>query len=182
MAGNSGDRLIAGLLAAVWAAGLSIAAGPPSPALGEYQVKAAFLYNFARFAEWPAESFQHSGEVFQVCVLGTDPFGPALDEVTAGQSVAGHPVEVRRISDPAMVRGCRLLFLGGSQKRLLSSALREPGVLTVADSDCQGAGEAMIWFTVDRGKVRFEINMDAATRGKVRLSSRLLSLATAVRR
>src|SRR5580704_16994746 len=67
--------------------------------LGEYRVKAVFLYNFARFIDWPAEAFQKSDELFSICVLGEDPFGQALDDEVAGKTIGGRALAVHRISD-----------------------------------------------------------------------------------
>jgi len=156
--------------------------GVGSEQMAEYHVKAAFLYNFARFVEWPAEAFRSPGEPFSICVLGGDPFGPDLDDVIAGKTIAGRPVVVRRFTDARETGGCHILCVSSSAvKRVfpILSAARQPGLLTVVDRACEGA---IINFTHDGSRVRFEIDTVAGEAVKLRFSSRLLSLATVVRK
>jgi hypothetical protein len=144
----------------------------------EYQVKAAFLYNFARFIEWPPEVFQDSNDPFVICVLGHDPFGHLLDDVVAGKKIGGRPFAVRRLSEARKVSRCRILFVDSSEpKRVLSvlAAITEPGVLTVGESDSATAAGMIINLMLEDGKVRFEIHHGSADREKLRFSSRLLS-------
>ena len=151
----------------------------------EYQVKAAFLYNFAKFVEWPPEALGGPNEPLAVCVLGEDPFGAALDDVVSGRKVEGRALSIRRISDARQTHGCRILFVSSSErKRVLSvlAGLNEPGVLTVGESDSATAEGMIINFTLEGGKVRFAINAAAAEREKLRVSSRLLSLASSVKK
>src|SRR5258708_34362438 len=86
-------------------------------AMDEYQVKAAFLYNFARFVEWPADVFHDPSDPFAICVLGQDPFGHALDDVVAGKKIEGRAFAVRRISAPRQAVGCRILFVSSSEPK-----------------------------------------------------------------
>jgi hypothetical protein len=168
-------------LAFVLAIRLAAGGRPPD----EYQVKAAFLYNFAKFVEWPAESFVNPGLPLTVCVLGEDPFGGALDEVVSGRNIDGRALAVRRISDPRQAAGCRILFVSSSErKRVLAviAGLNEPGILTVGESDSATSEGMIINFTLEGGRVRFAINAGAAEREKLRVSSRLLSLASAVKK
>src|SRR4051794_22363120 len=88
--------------------------GLNSEPIAEYHVKAAFLYNFARFVEWPGEAFRSPGEPFSICVLGADPFGQDLDDVVAGKAIAGRPVAVRRFTDARETGGCHILFVSSS--------------------------------------------------------------------
>ena len=164
---------------------LRLASAADSRPLEEYKVKAAFLYNFARFVEWPAAAFLGLDDPLTICVLGDDPFGRTLDEIVAGKKLDSHAFAVRRISDARNVAGCRILFVSSSErKRVLASiaAASEQGLLTVGES-CNPTAEGMIInFTVEDGKVRFEINRDAAERSNIRLSSRLLSLASTLKK
>jgi len=151
----------------------------------EYQVKAAFLYNFAKFVEWPAEAFQNPGESLVVCVLGEDPFGRTLEDVVSGKRVDGRALAVRRVSDPRQTQGCRILFVSSSErKRVLSvlAAMDESFVLTVGESDSAVAEGMIVNFALEGGKVRFAINPAAAERKRLRVSSRLLSLAIVVKK
>jgi hypothetical protein len=157
------------------------AEGPPD----EYQVKAAFLYNFAKFVEWPGGAFENQSESLVVCVLGEDPFGRALDEVVGGKKIDGRALAVRRISDARQAKGCRMLFVSSSEPRSVLSVLailNEAGVLTVGESDSPASAGMIINFILDGGKIRFAINTAAAERGKLRFSSRLLSLAIIVKK
>jgi hypothetical protein len=161
-----------------------IAAGPVGPP-DEYQVKAAFLYNFAKFVEWPPEAFENPSQALVVCVLGEDPFGRALDDVVGGRKIEGRALSIRRISDARQARGCRILFVSSSERKTalqVLAALNEPGVLTVGEADSATAEGMIINFTLEGCKVRFAIDEAAAERGKLRLSSRLLSLAIAVKK
>jgi len=156
-------------------------AGPPD----EYQVKAAFLYNFAKFVEWRPEAFENPGDSLVVCVLGEDPFGRALDDVVEGKKIEGRALAVRRISDAHKVRGCRMLFVSASEPKSVVSVLatiNEPGILTVGESDSPASAGMIINFILEGGKIRFAINTAAAEREKLRFSSRLLSLAILVKK
>src|SRR6185436_19461055 len=105
-------RRAAALGAALWS--LAAGAGAAVPAT-EYEVKAAFLYNFARFVEWPADALGPPQAPFVVAVLGTDPFGDVLDRTMAGKTVAGHPVQVRRLDDPEAAGHAHILFICSSE-------------------------------------------------------------------
>ncbi|MGB7668039.1 MAG: YfiR family protein, partial [Candidatus Acidiferrales bacterium] len=106
------------------------------PRPNEYQVKAAYLFNFGRFVKWPATPTAGKDDSFTVCVLGQDPFGPVLDSTLAGEDLDGKRVATRRISKPQDAGTCRILFISSEEanhlKEILSS-LDEEGVLTVSD-------------------------------------------------
>jgi hypothetical protein len=164
---------------------IRVIAGEPVRPPEEYQVKAAFLYNFARFIEWPAEAFQNPGEPFSICVLGEDPFGRALDDAVVGKAITGRLLAVRRISNAGQADGCHVLFVGSAaDKRVLSilAAAKRPGVLTVGDAGNSTPEGLIIVFNMENGKVRFEINTAAADRTGLRISAKLLSLAQTGRR
>jgi hypothetical protein len=167
---------------AVLVAVLSAIAPHLAAAAPEYQVKAAFLYNFAKFVEWPAETLQ-GASALRVCVFGGDPFGPALPATLQGKTVQERPVVVARPTTVADMAACHILFVGSSEDhevpRLLPS-LAGSGVLTVGESQEFARQGGMITFHRDGNKVRFEINADAAERAGLRISSQLLKLATRV--
>jgi YfiR/HmsC-like len=161
-----------------------IAASPVRPP-DEYQVKAAFLYNFAKFVEWPSEAFESPGQSLVICVLGEDPFGHALEDAVSGRKVDGRAFAIRRISDGRQAHGCRILFVSSSEPRRALSALatlNETGLLTVGESDSATSAGMIVNFILEEGKVHFAINEAAAEREKLRLSSRLLSLAISVKK
>jgi len=177
---SSAARISAALISlALLAAGLS--AQTPKPT--EYEVEAAYLSNFGRFVQWPARTA--AGESFYVCVLGQDPFGPALDAALKGESIGNAPMAAKRLATPEDAAGCRILFISSSKKAQLQAiltTLAPMNVLTASDvSDFTKSG-GMIQFVLDGNRVRFEINLSAAQKAGLSLSSELLRVAVAVRR
>jgi hypothetical protein len=150
----------------------------------EYQVKAAFLLNFARFVEWPATAFSTASEPFVIGIVGMDPFGGAMDQVVSGKTVNGRPIAVRRVSDPAALRACHVVFFATSDPRRLNEIAgpaTSPGILTVGEAEGFAERGGMINFVVENNHVRFEINPAAASRAGLKISSKLLQLAIIVR-
>src|SRR6202046_3799900 len=103
--------------AAVIFAGMLLTLGAPGQALDEYQVKAAFLYNFAKFVEWPPEAFKTAKDPILVCVLGRNPFGNALEDAIRGKSIAGRTFAYRRVSDAESASACQILFVGSEESK-----------------------------------------------------------------
>jgi len=160
----------------------SLRAQGPKPT--DYDVKAVYLYNFGRFVEWPA-SVATKSDSFNVCVLGQDPFGPALDSTLAGETIGGKSVAAKRISSPQEAVGCQILFLSAAEdSRLITimEALDKGAVLTVSDIPQFSKRGGMIEFVREGKKVRFEVNLTAVQRAGLTLSSELLKVATTVRR
>jgi hypothetical protein len=151
----------------------------------EYHVKGAFLLNFARFVEWPAESFRSPGDAIGICIFGADPFTPAL-EVAAREVVAqGRTVGIRQIQDVQQGRQCHIVFVSLAERRrvhALLEAVRGESVLTVGESEGFIASGGVIEFRVEESKVRMEIGTDAARRAGLRISAKLLSLAQSTRK
>jgi len=148
----------------------------------EYRVKAVFLYNFGRFVAWrPAPK----SDSFAVCVLGQDPFGPALDATVAGETIDHAQVVARRISRTQDAASCRIVFISSSEDRQMKEILAELGrtnVLTVSDAPRFTRRGGMVQFILDGSRVRFEVNLAAVERAGLSLSSELLKLAISVRR
>lgn len=148
----------------------------------EYDLKAAFLYNFTKFVEWPADAFHDDRSSLRLCVLGDDPFGDSLRAI-AKEEVAGRRLMVLGVagmSDPA---GCQILFVSRSERRRLPrilAAVRDAPVLTVGDTAGFLEQGGIINFTLQGSRVRFEINHESAERVGLRISSKLLRLATRV--
>jgi len=152
---------------------------PPS----EYQVKAAFLFNFAKFVEWPGSSYMGEGAPFSICVLGGDPFGDVLTRLR-GKFVANRPVAVWRIKNVEAGWRCQILFVSSSEKSHLPaifSALRGANALLVGETDGFAASGGAIQFILEANHVRFAINPDAIRRAGLQVSSKLLALAKIVR-
>ncbi|OGS91456.1 MAG: hypothetical protein A2Z95_09200 [Gallionellales bacterium GWA2_60_18] len=162
--------------AALWCAGAH--AAPPA----EYEVKAAFIHNIARFVEWPATA--PSSNTARLCLLGRDPFGGAL-EVLQGKPIGGLGWEIVPLAPGSSPKSCRVLFIAASERDNLGGILDSIGnnpVLTVGDSDGYAERGVMVNFYLEGNKVRFEINREAATRAQLLISSQLLKLARIVTR
>lgn len=175
------------VLSAIGPPGVWPGALPPAAAAEmsrEYRIKAAFLYNFAKFTRWPAESFRDSDAPLDICVFGQDPFGAALQSI-AGKTIRGRKVAVHRVDSVEAGAGCHLLFISDSEARRLTGilkSLRGRPVLTIADMpDFARAGGIINLKTNQDDKVRFEINVGTAKRAGLKISSKLLNLAEITR-
>jgi hypothetical protein len=149
------------------------------PGPSEYQVKAAFLYNFVKFVDWPATPAGQEGPI-ELCVLGRDPFGGALDRVIDGKTVNSRPLVIRRIGDIAAVRTCHVLFVSASEAGRLTEIIKAAhagSVLTVSELDRFSERGGIITFLMEGQRVRFRINPKMATSAGLKISSKLLQLA-----
>lgn len=170
------------LAAALLACTLAEAAAGGAPVAGEYQVKAAFLFNFAKFVNWPAATFESSRSPISICVVGPDPFDGALEQTIGERTVRGRPVVVRSADGPESAAACQIVFFAESERALsLARRLARAPVLTVGETDGFAEDGGIVNFKIEENRVRFEINPDAASRAGLRLSSQLLNLATVVR-
>lgn len=155
--------------------------GPPT----EYQVKAAFLYSFTNFVDWPASAFADPAQPFVIGVLGTDPFGAVLDDVVRGKMVNGRPIVLRRAASASALDHAQVLFIGSSERGRLgqiAAQIEGRAVLTVADMEpaaCRGVVVVMSVGLDDR--LKLAINVDAAEQAGLTVSSRLLRLAEIIR-
>jgi hypothetical protein len=168
--------LVVATILLAWAASAALAQSAPESAL-----KAAFLYNFAKFAEWPADA--PSADPLTVCVFGDSAIADALDQTVKGRTVDGRKTVVVRVK-PEGFRGCHVLYLAGLDTKHTQAViddLKGAPVLTVGDREqfAQSGGVAGLF--VEQGRMRFAINVEAAQRGRLRISSRLLSLAKIVK-
>lgn len=149
----------------------------------EYELKAAFLFRFSEFVEWPVNAFPTPQSSIRICVLGTDPFGDALDRTLQGARVDGRSVVAARIQGVEQATGCHILFISRSEASQASgiiSRLRGTPALTVADSGNFLQLGGTINFVTERGRVRFDINLGGAQNAQLQLSSKLLRLARVV--
>jgi hypothetical protein len=152
--------------------------------VNEYQVKAAFLYNFAKFVEWPAGSFKNPADPIVICILGRSPLGPSLEQAVTGKQIEGHSLVIRQTQDPQEAAGCHLLFIAASEKKRFSTVfelLKSAPILTVGESTNFAAAGGVVNFKMDDGRVGLEINVCAAERARLRISSKLLSLAKIIK-
>ncbi len=149
----------------------------------EYQVKAVFLFNFAQFVDWPPAVFSEESAPLAICVLGNDPFGPYLDDIVRGEQVNNRRLTVQRFRTAEEIKGCQVLFVSRSENRQLEKSLalaREMDALTVSDADGFASRGGMIQLTMENGKIRLKINVDAAKALSLTISSKLLRSAEIV--
>lgn len=152
-------------------------AAPPT----EYEVKAAFIHNIAKFVEWPA-ALPSSGSA-RLCLLGRSPFGNALDALQ-GKQIGQMSWEIVPLNSRAGLKDCRILFIAASERGDLGRVLQDIGntpVLTMGDTAGYAGQGVMVNFYLEENKVRIEINRDAAARAQIGISSQLLRLARIVR-
>lgn len=145
----------------------------------EYEIKAAFLYHFARFIEWPEEAEQ---EQIALCVLGEDPFGKTLDDLE-GKEVRSKTLTVRRLERGREAQRCHVLFISSSERERLPQlldTLRTAHVLTVGETDTFAREGGAIRLFEARNKIRFEVNLEVARRAGLTVSSRMLKLADVI--
>ncbi|HYL86203.1 MAG TPA: YfiR family protein [Candidatus Angelobacter sp.] len=156
---------------------------PANSAAEEYAVKAAFLFHFAQFVEWPAVAFPDPQSPLTYCTLGQDPFHGALDASLNGKTIGARALRVRHLKAAQDAQGCQVLFFGGMEKKSMLEALssvRGMPVLTVGETENFVGEGGMIGFCLVENKVRFDINLDTAEKARLKISSRLLSLAKSV--
>lgn len=146
----------------------------------EYQVKAAMIFNFAQFVEWPADAFQSSDSPLVIAVVGTNPFGDVLERLVEGKTISGRAVGVKYFTSADRIGPCHVLFVPASLNRELSRIMRaiegQP-VLSIGETEEFPWAGGIIRFYTEDNKVRFEINPEAAERARLKISSKLLKLA-----
>jgi hypothetical protein len=156
------------------AAALARAEGP---IVDQYQIKAIFLFNFAKFVEWPPAAFKSNDEPLSICVLGRNPFGSMLEDAVRGKTAGTRTFVVREVSTAQQAGKCHILFVSGlDQKRSLDD-LKGSNTLTVGETDDFLANGGAINFKLKDSRVRIEIDPSGAERAGLRISSKLLSLA-----
>lgn len=149
----------------------------------EYQVKAAFLYNFLKFVDWPAQSFADGSSPFIIGVVGNDRFNNAIEQAIIGKTANGRGIVAKHFASLKAMTYCHVLFISSSQRGNIGQILATagPGVLTVSETERFTQNGGIINFTIVESKVRFEINQTAAGRAGLRISAKLLSLARVAR-
>jgi hypothetical protein len=144
----------------------------------EYQIKAAFILNFAKFVDWPNGAFQNGNLV--VGIVGTDPFGEEIDRLLKGNQANGRPLIVRRLKRTDNLRVCNILFISSSEQKHLGQimqSLKGASVLTVGEMSQFAREGGMIRLLIEGHKVRFEINSTAASEAGLKISSKLMALS-----
>ena len=146
----------------------------------EYQVKAAFMYNFAKYVEWPPKSFPEADRPFVIGLIGEDPFGAELDQMLKNKKVNERQLVIKRCKQLNELKSCHLVFISRSERGRVDEILRAligTSVLTVSDMDDFASHGGIIDFAIEDGKVRFDINLASAERSELKISSKLLKLA-----
>jgi len=170
------SALAAGVLFCCVAAAQS---GQPS----EYEVKAAFLFNFTKFVEWPDSTFSGPQAPIVIGIIGDDPFGDGLIRIVAGQKAQGRAIVIIKYRYGDDLRRCQVLFISASE-RLRSgeilAKLQDASVLTVSDIDGFAEAGGMMQFVMQESRVHFVVNLDAATQSKLHVSAKLLALARVI--
>ena len=161
----------------------SVPTGAALTSRQEYRLKAAYLYNFAKFIDWPSDSFPDDASPIILGVLGSDPFGSALDKTLRGKTVRGRSLVLRRFPDVEDAQNCHILFVGRSERGRLAQTLERfhgSAVVTVGETEEFVRVGGIINFFTERDRLRFEINVEAAERAGLSISSMLLNLARVV--
>jgi YfiR/HmsC-like len=149
----------------------------------EYQVKAAFLLNFAKFVEWPSDTFQSEKAPIILCVFRHDPFGSTLDEIIRGKTINNREVSARRINELPDLKACQMVFVSNGEDKRLSevlNSLRGASALVVGEGENFAEHGGGIQFFLEDNKLRFAVNVDAVQKARLSVSSKLLALARIV--
>ena len=169
------------------AGALAVSAQPASAQgdqVGEYELKAAILYNLSKMVEWPPSAYADSQAPTVLCVLGQDPFGNSLKPLEQKQNTNGRPVSIRQLNNENGIRDCHVLYISSSERKAIAQILTRlngSSVLTVGEMSQFAVHGGVIQFTLEDKQVHFEINLDAASRMALKISSRLLVLARIVK-
>ena len=176
-----------------WLAVLGLAAlvtwGSAAPAqapaaASERGVKAAYVYKFLGYVEWPAAAFAQADAPMVIGVVGADEVATELTEIVRGRAVGGHPVEVRKLRPGESTAGLHVLFIGAAERARAPPLIRAAharGAMTITETDDGLEQGSVINLVVMEGRVRFEVSLEAAERAGIKLSSRLLAVAHLVR-
>lgn len=164
-------------------------ASPPGlqddpPELPEYVIKAGFLFNFAKYVEWPADAFDDGTSPIRIGVAGEDPFGDTLEKTFKGKTVNRHPFVIERFKEPGEIKRCHILFVARSEHVRVATILdqaRKWSVLTVGEDKDFSRSGGVVNILIENGKPRLEVNPDAALAQKVTINAKLLKVATLVR-
>ena len=179
---DSAPSRLTAIVVVLWC--LLIGAASVANAQSEDQVKAAFLFNFARYVEWPSDAFPSDDSAVRICMIGTNGFSGVVSNTVSGKSVGNRSVEVDTPADLSGASGCHILYVGeGIQAKAneVASSVAGANVFTVADRVGFAQGGGIANFIRTDKKIRFEINPGAAKKAGLKISSRLLRLAKVVK-
>jgi len=146
----------------------------------EYQVKATYLLNFTKFIEWPPGALGGPDSPFNICILGGDRFGGALEQIVSGEVVSGRKVAIQKIDREPLPRSCQIVFVNTQAEAFSNPSGLGRGVLTVGEGEAFARNGGMIGFVIENRRVTFDINRRAAEAAGLRFSSGLLAVAKSV--
>jgi hypothetical protein len=152
--------------------------------VGEYELKAAILYNLIRFVEWPPSAYADSQAPTVLCILGQDPFGNSLKTLEQKKDASGRPISIRQLKNENGIRDCHVLYISSSERKTITqilTRLKGSSVMTVGEMSQFAVQGGVIQFTLEDKQVHFQINLDAVSRMELKISSRLLVLARIVK-
>jgi hypothetical protein len=170
-----------GLVTALLAARVSVA-GEPSPT--KFQVEAVFLFNFAKYVEWPAGAFPNATSPMTIGVMGTDPFGADLQHKIEGKTINGRSFVIKHLAPDSDLSGCQMLFICDSEASRMADILSKTTtlpILTVSENEASAQNGGIIHFVLKNGNVRLEIDLTLARKAGLAISSRLLAVADVVK-
>jgi len=155
----------------------------PARSASESQVKAAFVYNFVKFVEWPSEAFSDNRAPIIIGVVGEDSTTTAINQTINGKTANGRRLLIKRFSNYRAITYCHILFISSSQRDNVRQILAAigPAVLTIGETESFAQMGGIINFTIVDDKLRFEINSTAAEKAGLRISAKLLSLARVIK-
>ena len=149
----------------------------------EYRIKAAFLFNFSQYVEWPPEAFKDANDPLTYCTIGDDPFQGVLDESLNTKSAGKHLLRVQHLRPPENFQACQIVFIGSNEKKRVAEVLetlKQSPVLVVGESSHFVQQGGTVGFLSEDNTIRFEVNLDAAQRARLNISATLLSVAKTV--
>lgn len=164
-------------------AGIGASAYAQAPSL-EVPIKAAFLFKFGEFVQWPTDVFTASGEVLNICIVGDGAFAAIVSAAVQNETVAGRNVAAHALSAIAATDACHIAYIAGSEKQTVGEAMRAVAgapILTVTD-ESRGSAAGIIHFVIRSNRVRFAIDDRTAAANALSLSSALLNIAVSVQR
>jgi len=161
-----------------------IAAAGQEESVDEYKLKAAMLYNLTQFVEWPNSAYPNRHAPISLCILGQDPFANSLTSTLPEEKVKGEAILIRHLQSETEFPGCQILYISSSERKTTAhifSTLSGSCILTVGEMAQFAAHGGMIQFSLEHQHVRFDINLSAASRAGLKISSKLLALAQIVK-
>ena len=173
-------QAVVGLWALVSLCQPAFRAGGEETVLSEYRVKALFLFNFAKYVDWPDETLAGTNAPFVIGIVGQDRFGDHLAEAVKGRTIDGHPFAIEHLGETGDFRSCRILFISNSEGERTAEVLARVGtlpVLTVGEDHTFGKNGGMIDMVIKDQCIRLQINVAAANRSGLKISSKLLAVA-----